>query len=393
MKWVALALLWLVALLLAILVVGTLAYDVPYLGLTAFIVPWAAPAIALTSAVVGGLAMVALRSRRTKGRMALVALSAIAGLGASYVTYALASTFVREGVRIDPVAAILPGLSSGPAPKADTSVVFDTFDGEPVALSIYRPARRASPAPVLFYVHGGGWIWGDRDGAAPMLRWLADQGWMVVSTDYTLSTTTRNLWNVAHGQVGCAAAWVSANIARYGGDPTRIGIIGESAGGNLALNVSYMAARGQLKSSCGGSVPTFEAASALFPVVDPASFNRNDDPALAKPSRMMTSSYTGGNVEQFSQRYATISSFSYINRQAPPTFILVGEADHLVPPAPAYAFARQASAAGIVTHLVRVPFGDHGFSGIPGSLGDQGFRQMTADWMSRHGLSPKGPKP
>jgi len=386
---VSLAVLWLVTLTLVIFVVGALAYDIPYVGLTSlFVVPFA-PTIALASFVATGLAVVALRLHRTTSRMVLVTLSTIAGLGASYITYAVATTFVRENVRINPLAAVLAGLPVGPAAKADTSIVFDAHAGSPVALSIYRPSRQTSPAPVIFYVHGGGWVIGDRDDAAPTLRWLADQGWLVVSTDYTLSTPSRNLWDATQGQVGCAAAWVKANIARYGGDPARIGIVGESAGGNLAINVGYMASRGQLKSSCGGEIPVFKAVSVLFPVVDPASFNRNPDLALGKPSRDMTASYTGGDPDQFPKRYASISSFTHISRQAPPTLILVGEADHLVPPAPSYKFAREAAEAGINMRLVRVPFGDHGFNIARGSLGDQGFRQLTAAWLSKHGLAPK----
>jgi len=387
-KRALLSLLWFAAFLAFIFVAGALGYRLPYIGLTASLVIPFAPLIALVSFFLAGVAFLAAQSRRTTSRMVVVALSTIAGLGAMYISYVVASTFARENVRFDPLAAILAGLPIHAAPTADTRIVFDTQAASPVALSIYRPARGARLAPVIFYVHGGGWVWGDRDDAAPMLRWLADRGWLVVSTDYTLSTPTTNLWNFTHGQVGCAAAWVKANIARYGGDPARIGIVGESAGGNLAVNVSYMAALGELESTCGGEVPKFKAVSVSFPVVDPASFNRNPDRVLAQASRDMTTSYTGGDPDQFPQRYAAISSFKHINRQAPPTLIIVGEADHLVPPEPAYEFARQASAVGIDARLVRVPFADHGFTVVPGSLGDQGFRQMTAAWFSRHGLTP-----
>ena len=103
----------------------------------------------------------------------------------------------------------------------------------------------------------------------------------------------------------------------------------------------------------------------------------------------MTSSYTGGSPEEFPDRYASIASATYISSSAPPTLMIVGEADHLVPLGGAYRFADQARDAGIEVDLVRVPYADHVFDTRgAGGIGEQAFRQLTQRWLRQHGQAP-----
>jgi acetyl esterase len=128
--------------------------------------------------------------------------------------------------------------------------------------------------------------------------------------------------------------------------------------------------------------------SAVYPMVDPAGFFGNDVPALGGTSRGMVGAYTGDSPQQFPDRYTRISSNSYITAAAPPTMILVGEADHLVPVDGTYRFVEQARAAGVDVDLVTVPYADHVYDGRRGSIGAQAYRQLTARWLRDHGLSP-----
>ncbi|MDT4998818.1 MAG: hypothetical protein QOK12_923, partial [Mycobacterium sp.] len=169
---------------------------------------------------------------------------------------------------------------------------YATFGGEPLRLSIYRP-KDADSAPVLVFIHGGGFVAGSRDVHGPDFRWFADRGWLTISIDYPLSSADQHLWDVVQGQIGCALAWVTTNAPMYGGDPTRVSLSGDSAGGNLAINTAYMAANGTLASSCGGPRPVISAVSALYPVVDVAGFYDNADLALGAVSRDMAGAYTG----------------------------------------------------------------------------------------------------
>ncbi|RJP42014.1 MAG: alpha/beta hydrolase [Desulfobacteraceae bacterium] len=107
-------------------------------------------------------------------------------------------------------------------------------DGNPDhLLDIYRPKHAAHPLPVMLYIHGGGFVMCDKDTHRGIGLIYADHGHVVFNVNYRLAP--RHPYPAALADVGRAYAWVVENAARYGGDPGRIIIAGESAGGNLTL--------------------------------------------------------------------------------------------------------------------------------------------------------------
>lgn len=369
----------------ALAVLGTFFHDVPYVGLATAYVPWYLPWLLVIAGLGGALAAFRWGRRRGRFAAALVVLSVLTIVGGSVITARMTTAVEHAGADIDLIKTF--GIGQSESARPDAEATYAHFDGEPVQLSIYRPAR-STPAPVLVFIPGGGWVAGDRSANSADMRWFADQGWLAISVGYSLSSADRHLWDVTGEQIGCALAWVVENASRYGGDPTRLSLTGDSAGGNLAINAAYMAADGTLTSSCGGRLPTVGAVSALYPVVDPAGFYDNPTPVLDGYARGMVGSYTGGPPQQFPDRYAAIASESYINPAAPPTLVILGEADHLVPTAGTYRFVEKARAAGVDVELVTVPYADHVFDARPGSIGQQAFRQLTAQWLRNHGEAP-----
>jgi acetyl esterase/lipase len=110
-----------------------------------------------------------------------------------------------------------------------------------VSLDVYAPVRDATcpPAPVLVFVHGGGWQRGDK--AAPGdLGAKADlaraQGWLLVSVNYRLAPVVK--WPAFDDDVAEAVAWVHRYAAVYGGDPSWIVLMGHSAGATIAASVA-----------------------------------------------------------------------------------------------------------------------------------------------------------
>ena len=100
-------------------------------------------------------------------------------------------------------------------------------------LDVYRPTGQTGPLPVVLYIHGGGFGLLSKDTHWMFGYGFARQGYVVVSIDYTLSGTAP--FPAAVQDTFAAWRWVHDNIARYGGDPSRIAIAGESAGANLSL--------------------------------------------------------------------------------------------------------------------------------------------------------------
>ncbi len=106
---------------------------------------------------------------------------------------------------------------------------------------IYTPKTDdKKPLPVIVYFHGGGWVIANLDVYDASPRALAKgANAIVVSCDYRLAP--ENKFPAAHDDAYAAYEWVAKNAASFGGDPKRIAVAGESAGGNLAANVAIMA--------------------------------------------------------------------------------------------------------------------------------------------------------
>ena len=325
-------------------------------------------------------------SRRT---LVLVGLAAFAMVGTAYVQAKQIKAATANGVHID-LAQTFLARSQADDSLRPVTVIYSEFDGEKLALDVYRPSgsHPSNSAPVLVYIHGGGWGAETLKQRQADYRWFAERGYLVISLEYPLSSETRHTWNVAQPQLGCALAWIGDNVARHGGDPSRLALWGESAGGNLVINVSYMANAGTLMPSCEGALPQVDATIGLYPVVDPARMHHNEDPLIGVFGRMMTVRYTGGTPEQFPDRYAMIASSTHISDAAPATLLIVPEADHLVVPEAAYDFARRARAAGIQMRVIRMPFAEHAFDLRSGSIGNQLVRQVMFKFLADHGLEP-----
>jgi len=123
-------------------------------------------------------------------------------------------------------------------------------------LDLVKPAG-VTRAPVLLFIHGGGWSIGDKAHAAPeKAKWANGQGWAFASANYRLvpqATVEQQAADVAH-----AIAWLRANAAKEGLDPDRIVLMGHSAGAHLVALVgtdpTYLQAAGVPMSAVKGVV-------------------------------------------------------------------------------------------------------------------------------------------
>jgi len=116
-----------------------------------------------------------------------------------------------------------------------------TIEGreEGVPIRVYEPDGDP-PFPVLVFLHGGGWVFGDLDRHDPICRALTNTvGCVVVSVDYRLAP--EHPFPAAVEDCRAATEWVSENCDAVHGDHDRIAIGGESAGGNLAAAVAQIA--------------------------------------------------------------------------------------------------------------------------------------------------------
>ena len=121
--------------------------------------------------------------------------------------------------------------------------------GVDLKLDLYQ-ARGADSAPVLMYIHGGGWTNGSKASSALTFLPYLEMGWSVVNIEYRMA-------DVAHAPAAvedcrCALRWVYRNAERYNFDVERIVVTGNSAGGHLSLTTGMVTADAGLDRQCPG---------------------------------------------------------------------------------------------------------------------------------------------
>ncbi|SFD43332.1 acetyl esterase [Lentibacillus persicus] len=160
----------------------------------------------------------------------------------------------REGL-----AALYMDLVGEPQEvKKVENINIPSHDGDKIGLRLYTPEGNG-PFPVFVFYHGGGWALGDLEVIDPIMRWVANEtSSIVVSVDYRLSPEYK--FPIPVEDCYTATKWVSDNIQKYDGDPKRIAVGGDSAGGNLAAVIPLMA------KDRGG--PDIALQILLYPVTD-----------------------------------------------------------------------------------------------------------------------------
>ncbi|MGC7099457.1 alpha/beta hydrolase [Amycolatopsis lurida] len=130
-------------------------------------------------------------------------------------------------------------VQSGEIAKPDAEIEDLTIPGD-VRIRIIRPAGLTGPLPVIVYIHGAGWVFGNSHTHDRLVRELATgAGAAVVFPEYSLSPEAR--YPVAIEENFTAAKWVAEHGGEHGLDPARIAIAGDSVGGNMTAAVTLLA--------------------------------------------------------------------------------------------------------------------------------------------------------
>ena len=222
----------------------------------------------------------------------------------------------------------------------------------PVPVRIYRP--KPGTLPVLVFFHGGGFVIGDLDTHDGLCRGLANRAeCLVVSVDYRLAPEAR--FPAAPEDCYAATRWVAENAAELGGDPDRIAIGGDSAGGNLTAVTALMAR------DRGG--PALRKQVLVYPVTDcrfdTASYLANADGLFL--TRDMMKWFWGHYLESESDGASPYASPLRADDlgSLPPALVVTAEYDPLCDEGEAY--AHRLNDAGNKVTLIRYGGQIHGF--------------------------------
>jgi acetyl esterase/lipase len=199
-------------------------------------------------------------------------------------------------------------------------------DAPTAYLDIYTPdSAGAKPHPVILWVHGGGFISGSAATVADYAILLAHAGYTVASLDYSLAPAVRYPAPVRQGNA--ALAYLRANAAQFGGDPTRIVIGGDSAGAQIASQLTAVQTNPALASSMGltAAVPIAALRGVVLfcGIYDMDTVGGSGFPAM----RTYLWSYTGTRDWTSYPEINQLSTVRNVTAQYPPTLLSDGDAD------------------------------------------------------------------
>jgi acetyl esterase/lipase len=236
-----------------------------------------------------------------------------------------------------------------------------------LTVDVYQPAS-GDRHPILIQIYGGAWQRGQPGDDASFAQYLASRGYAVFAIGYRHAPAAK--WPAQIDDVRAAITWVRAHAGEYQADGTRIAIIGRSAGAQLAMLAGF----------------TDPAIKGVISYYGPVNLARGwREPPSPDPigSRPVLEAYLGGTPDQVPDRYAAASPIEYVTAKVPPTLLIYGSRDHIVQSRYGQDLHAKLVAAGAVSELVEIPWGDHAFDAIAGGLSGQLSLWHTEQFLRR----------
>lgn len=170
----------------------------------------------------------------------------------------LLTVAIAAGVTLLPShEAAASSCPTGSGITVTCGVVYNPADAE--TLDVYKPVG-ASLDPIVLVIHGGGWAKGASSSESGLATYLAQNGFVAMAVNYTLVSGTAGVFPAGLDDVETSASWAVANATSWGGDPTKVVALGESAGANLADELANLvnpsSAKPWVKAAVGWSAPS-----------------------------------------------------------------------------------------------------------------------------------------
>ena len=255
------------------------------------------------------------------------------------------------------------GTMPPPGVELEKEIVFGKIGARELTLNLTRPKQQPQgDMPAVVFIHGGGWVEGDKNAYHPFMFHLSQNGIVCITVSYRLAP--RDKFPAQLEDVKCAVRWLRAHAKEYRVDPTRIAVFGHSAGAHLAALLGVTAGQPQWEGQ-GGHAEHSSAICAVVGVAGPydlllghqASFQQN--PKEGEAVRNMLGAFLGGTPQQMPECYRDASPISHVKPDSPPMMLVHGTADTLVGIGQSERFAEKLKEAGVDVEVLRIEGGTH----------------------------------
>ena len=316
--------------------------------------PEAAPAL-----FAGGILLMVLAARLS-GRRPVARVALVCAALASVLSLIPVVQLPVAIARFDSVMAHTTAEPPDPLPggiRVTRNVPFSKADGVPLSLDVYRPSAAGS-FPIIMQIYGGSWQGGSPVSQEWFSRHFAERGYVVVAIDYRHAPAWK--WPEQIVDVRTAMYWLSEEAQTFGGDTSRVVLVGRSAGAQLAMRLAYQ----EGPSSIRGVVN-------FYGPVDLAEGWRNPPQPDPANVRAILEAFIGGTPAEKPEHYRHASPITWVSSTSAPTLSIYGRRDHIVEAR----FGRMLDAAlrkaGATSVLLELPWSEHSFDAVPNGMGRQ----------------------
>jgi acetyl esterase/lipase len=231
-------------------------------------------------------------------------------------------------------------------------IEYKNVGGKSLQLDIYKPRNLTEAAPLLVFVHGGGWKGGKRSDYLVYLVDFAKKGYITATVSYRLKKDS--IYPACVYDVSDAMHFLFSNAAKYGYDPDRVAMIGGSAGGHLVLMTTY-----NLKEP---SIPLDSVYLTTRPHKVKAVVDIYGPVDLTTPYAQTQGLVTGFIGHPYSEKpelYWEASPAKYLREDLPPTLIFQGTSDNLLPQSQSDTLKVRLDRLGVPCEYYKLPLWPH----------------------------------
>lgn len=226
------------------------------------------------------------------------------------------------------------------------NIEYKSIEGKSLQLDICKSKDTNTTAPLLVFLHGGGWRKGDRTDMMPFLVDFAGRGYVTATVSYRFGPYPQCVEDISD-----AVTWFYNHGDEYGYDPDRIALVGGSAGAHLAMMAAYGWKSKTMNSDSNENSHHIKAVVNIFGPVD-----LTTDFAKHHPTAV---SFIGKSYEEAPEVYKEASPLQYVDKDSPPTMIIQGTSDELVPNSQADQLKEKLDSLGVPCVDYRFPLWPH----------------------------------
>ncbi len=244
---------------------------------------------------------------------------------------------------------------------ADVRVIrqipFAAPDGLTLKLNIYQPLS-IGKYPTIIIIYGGAWQGGSPDNDQMFSRYMAAQGYTVVTIDYRHAPQYH--YPAQLEDVKTAIAYIQQHADELEVDNTRMALMGRSAGAHLAMLAAYQPDAPPVRAVVNyyGPVDLVEGYKDI-PIPDPIN------------TRSVLRKFLGGTPDELPDLYRQASPITYVRRSLPPTLLVYGDRDHLVQAKFGRILYRQLQQTNNLALWLNIPWAEHAFDAVFNGVSNQ----------------------